>query len=200
MYGLRISASVLSSGTLSAKIEIKHVRHPSSCTQISAVSHLYISMLQWHSWVVYGRIISVYQYCTDMGSFISVSALGFHRHLWGVNRCISPVSNTAKETCCSCSPRSRQHIILISLQARKKGETFVNKSLFIFCLFKMCLWTFLQSKQCNHFTLHEGQFQSAGEEGWQIVLNICSMRREYVRCRSTTIMNIQTLYLHREKD
>lgn len=69
---------------------------------------LYISMLQWHSWVVYGRIIGVYQYCTDMGSFISVSALGFHRHVWGVNRCISLVSNPAKETCSSWSPRSRQ--------------------------------------------------------------------------------------------
>lgn len=117
-------------------------------------------------------------------SFISISTLGLHWHLLGVNRCLSLVSNSAAETFCSYSPRSRQeHTSHAPPSPRlgKKGERFVNKSLF-FGLCKTCLWAFLQSKQCNHFILYEGQLQCAGEEGWQILLNICSMRTEYVRC------------------
>lgn len=128
-------------------------------------------------------------------SLISVSTLGLHWHTQRVNRCISPVSTHAAETCCSYSLTRR---LLIPLQARKKEERFVNKTLF-FGLCKMCLWVFLQSEQYNHFILYEGQLPRAGEEGRQILLTVCSMSMEYVRCTAYHYHKYTSLSVYREK-
>lgn len=134
-------------------------------------------MLQWYNWALYKRIRNVYQYSTgNWQLYLSFNTGTLLASIRSKQMSISSFK-PCSITCCSYSPEVDAGVLLIPLQARKKEERFVNKSLvWGFC--KMCLWAFLQRKQCNHFIVCEGQLQRASGGESEILLNPCSTRAE----------------------